>query len=649
MKKTLVWIWALFLGPMLFAGPVSPGRALEIGRRILEGPSTRGNSSEVHILWDGEFKDGVLGDHPAFFVIGRDTGGFVIIAGNDNAMPVLAISENGRFESDRMPDNVRWWMERMKTYVRSRMIQTGLVRARWAALQGTRADDWSLDSEAVTQKEGHPTPEWDQGNKDLVLFGQNIFNAFCPRDRTGALSVTGCVATSIAEVMTTLSAIYPEAMPATSTGTISAYSVPNNYVAAATRNAPYHLGTTVFDWEGLRTLRNTDAIREALNEGKTVLLENLGRLMADCGAIMQAQYSSEGTGAVSEYIPSYMSSHFYMSKNAHVEKADNYTSAQWTRMLKEELIRHPVLYSGRTTDGAHGHAFVFDGFGRLEDDIVFHVNFGWRSLCNGYYRFDFLKTDEDGETGQDEIWERDCDAIFSFVPDKNQVTVSAPSLKLFSSSSFTGLSVSSPISSGASFSPAVGSIRNIGSANYSGKLRGYLRKKDGTLTQIGETSLSLNAGSSWNTSSGSGWGGGWWGGGWGNGNQLSCTIPSGTEIGFGDCIALYYTSGADIIPVSYDEDGTIHGTIPLVPAAFIRTEESYHVNDSFCFQLINYDALYAGTVWTITEPDGNRIRIKQSFESYRLTQTGKYRVEAAIAPSEGADTVEHLVTFITVE
>jgi hypothetical protein len=32
----------------------------------------------------------------------------------------------------------------------------------------------------------------------------------------------------------------------------------------------------------------------------------------------------------------------------------------------------------------------------------------------------------------------------------------------------------------------------------------------------------------------------------------------------------------------------------------------------------------------------------------QLVQAGKYRVEAAIAPEEGADIVERLVAFITV-
>ena len=54
MKKLFVILFAVCLtslfGQSLLADPVSPSRALEAGRRILDGPATRGSASEVSIL-----------------------------------------------------------------------------------------------------------------------------------------------------------------------------------------------------------------------------------------------------------------------------------------------------------------------------------------------------------------------------------------------------------------------------------------------------------------------------------------------------------------------------------------------------------------------------------------------------------------------
>ena len=177
MKKiTILFVAALF-GQMLLAGPVSPGRALEIGRAILEGPATRGNPSEAYILWDGESSGSKPADYPAFYVIGRDSGGFVIVSGDDRARPVLGLSETNRFETENMPDNVRWWMESLKAYVRKQAVPGNQVRPQWARLLQTRAGDAHITG-TVTDKVEHLTPEWDQGNNDQWLFKQQVCKDF---------------------------------------------------------------------------------------------------------------------------------------------------------------------------------------------------------------------------------------------------------------------------------------------------------------------------------------------------------------------------------------------------------------------------------------------------------------------------------------
>ena len=88
--------------------------------------------------------------------------------------------------------------------------------------------------------------------------------------------------------------------------------------------------------------------------------------------------------------------------------------------------------------------------------------------------------------------------------------------------------------------------------------------------------------------------------------------------------------------------------LPLIPLAFIRTEDSYKVGDWFDLRLMNHDRIYAGTKWTFTDPDGKAVTIDQSEWEFQLTKKGAWMIEAAIAPEPGADPVKAITTYISV-
>lgn len=626
MKKTAILFAAALIGQALLAGPVSPGRALEIGRTILDGPATRGNPSEAYILWDGESPGSKPAEHPAFYVIGRDRGGFVIISGDDRARPILGLSETNRFETENMPDNVKWWMESLKAYVRKQAVPGNQVRPQWTRLLQTRADDAHITG-TVTGKVEHLTPEWDQGNNDQWLFKQQVYNKFCPRSN-GNLTITGCVATALAEVLTTLSGLYPDDMPDRGTGTVGGYSVGSGYVAPQ----PYEL-TTVYDWAGLRTLTNAEAIRQAIDNGQTDVVDNLGHLMADCGAILRAAFSVNGTTAGSgQNIAARTAEHLFMSKTAHSESASAYSAAKWIRMLKAEIVSRPVLYSGRSPEN-YGHSFVFDGFGTYQGETVFHVNFGWSGSANGYYFFDNL------ESGNGMYSDHLMAALFDYFPDARQQTAYKEGLQyvvvtLSDGTSCNGITALGDMVPGQSVI-RIGGIQNIGQESFSGKIQFRMEDKFGN--QKGDPLITRSRESSplesgYYT---------WW--------QSNTVWLDDFE--FGDRIAGYYSTNEDFTAwkrIEEPNDGNIVGELPLVPAAFIRTEAPYHAGDNFEFRLMNYDQVYAGTVWTITAPDGTVSSVPQSDRDFELSQRGKYKIDAAIAPAAGEEVVEHVVTFITV-
>ena len=623
MKKILFfWMAFCLCGTALFAGPVSPGKALEIGKNLLSRPSTRAGEARVSICWNGEEPGSTQA--PAFYVVARDGGGFVIIAGNDNARPILAVSETSEFRVEGMPAHVKWWMERMKDYVRSVSVQTPAAREQWARVIGTRASN--VDAALVTEKfEAFLTPEWDQGNNDTNFFGQNVFNKYCPQDN-GQLTITGCVATALGEILTTLSGIYGDAaMPSQGTGTVGGYSSSGGLAPAA-----YEL-STVYDWAGLRTLTNIQAIKQTVQDGKTALLDNLGHLVADCGAIVQASYGVDGTSAGTRgSVTSGMAKHMYMSKSALSEVAAYYSPYRWKEMLKAELRQRPVFYSGQDPDHG-GHAFVFDGFGKYGDEDVFHVNFGWAGFGNGYYYCDYL----DSGNGNYSV---DRDAIFGFFPDVTGQTKYVYRLQYYAvtytdGTEGRGFSTQGEIASGQPVTFKFGGIINSGNTTYSYPVWIYREDKNGSQME-GNAILTGSLGDLSPN---------YYTGGWSLSRSFS-------NISFGDKLVGYYqkddTGTKERIQAS--SDGSLVEEMPLTPAAFIQTKGTYDEGDRFQLKLKNYGSPYAGTIWTFTDPDGNTTTVNQSVGDYRFTQAGTYKIAAAIAPSPGADVVETVIAFVTV-
>ena len=613
MKKILIFlaIAVLSAGVRMQAAPVSPERALRVAQQLL--PATRA-AGDLRIVWDGETA-ATKAAEPAFYVVAGDRG-FVIVAGDDNVPPVLALSRDDRFEVEGMPANVRWWMEEMKAYVRAARNPEPQAREQWLALEGTKA---TAAVDGVTDTFERLTPKWNQGNSDVTLFGRSVFNSLCPLDGTER-SVTGCVATAMAEVLTYQSGQPGVSMPASATGTVGGYSVKSGYF----RPDAYALGVT-YDWTNLRTLTDRAAIKDVVDANSVdgnALLENLAQLMLDMGAMVEAIYSSEGTGANTGDIPAALALHMGFNKAASYEAASDYSARQWSDRLKAEIDQRPLIYNGRDPEKG-GHAFVFDGYGMLGTERVFHVNFGWGGSCNGYYRLTNLDTGGGGN------YVNQCGAIFGLYPAPDSTY--PVRLAWGSYNGYDGFQADHRFAAGENFNLSF-CIENRGNAAYSGSVKFVLEDKNGTqksvLAQLDD--ISITAGSMTYY--------------YGIG-PFNIAAPV-----FGDRIVCYATttdaSTWEAVPTALH--GSVVPEVPVMPRAFIATAASYNRGDWFTLRLMNQDYLYAGTQWTFTAPSGASETVPQSDIEYQLGESGTWKVSAEVKSTVGGDTVETIVAFITV-
>ena len=644
-RKFLILLAALIAGSFfLQAEPVSESRAREIAMRVLAAqPATKATSGDVKLIWNGEDAATKAAAQPAFYVFGSDRGGFVIIAGDDNVQPVLAISETNEFMVEGMPANVKWWMDRMKYYVRSASADPE-AKEQWAMFAETKSGPITPES-SVTDKVERLTPEWDQGYDDDNCYGRHVFNTKCPLDASSNLSITGCVATAIGEVLTCQSGIYGASMPTRATGKAGGYSVPEPYVSAGyVSPALYDLGTE-YDWSNLRTLTDEVAIKAVVERGSeadSALLDNLAQLLADVGAMAEAYYSSEGTSAFLEKTLLALGNHMGYNKAAYRASSTDYSPRQWIKKLQNEIDNHPILYFGISEAGG-GHAFVFDGYGKYCGQDVFHVNFGWSGSCNGYYYYYNLDTDGD----PDYNFSYDCWAWFDLFP------VSSPSSPIYNlqyinrtvpgspPTVFSGLSFDTPFIDDDYFVVRL-CLNNDGGFVYEGKLQAKLLDKEDNV----KGSFEICTEEDWTDSV----------------SvpieyaiimPLKIRLTGSPDISFGDKIVIYCSRDADktvFAPIKERKDGSVLNSLPIMPAAFIKADPSgYNRNDYFQFELANNDYLYAGTVWKITAPDGTvSSNLAQSSREFQLTQSGTYKIEAAVAPEVGDAVVETITTYITV-
>ena len=87
--------------------------------------------------------------------------------------------------------------------------------------------------------------------------------------------------------------------------------------------------------------------------------------------------------------------HFRYDKGVSYKSRPNYTQATWEQLLRNELIAdRPIVYSGTGSGG--GHAFVCDGY---DANGLFHINWGWGGMSDGYFNLNYLVPSELGIGG----------------------------------------------------------------------------------------------------------------------------------------------------------------------------------------------------------------------------------------------------------
>ena len=377
MKKLLVIIAAIaFMAGQVFANPVDVNTAKNLGVKYLKNNVLSAkNIADAEHVYTLSSEDNT----PYLYVFNHENG-YVVVAADDRAYPILGYSDGEAFDLNNIPEGIRYFLGHY-----GRQIQYAIDNELVA--EADVVEQWNLlEKEGVTMKTRmdravNPllATVWDQG------WPYNYYAPACQSYWTNNHCYAGCVATAMSQVMKFWN------WPETGVGEHSYSS--SSYGGTLSAN----FGNTTYDWS---IMPNT--VSSANAGGLAVAL-----LMYHCGIAVDMDYAPDGSGAHTEDVAPALIDYFRYGACANVKSRDSYTKTQWEDMLIAQLDRGiPFVYAGSDTDG--GHAFNCDGY---NDQRKFHFNWGWSGQYNNtYYAIDALNTGN----GHFNSYQR---AVFDIMPD----------------------------------------------------------------------------------------------------------------------------------------------------------------------------------------------------------------------------------------
>ena len=290
------------------------------------------------------------------FNVGNDKG-FVIVAGDDAVSPILAYADRGDFSEREMAPAAKAMLESYAQQIE--MIQQN------PSLAVAASTSYAAIAPMVET-------QWNQ---------MEPYNYMCPTITGETVrSVTGCVATAMAQI------IYYHKHPVEQTKAIPAYELSSG--DEVTGADPVTL-----NWDAMQL---TYTGSEAEDDPSALAV---AQLMVLCGKSVKMSYSSSASGAASESVPAALKEYFDYDGAAHMVYRDEYANADWEKMIYDELAaKRPVYLSGTSVSGtsAVGHAFVCDGY---DGEGLFHINWGWGGMSDGFFRLTLLNPDDHGTGG----------------------------------------------------------------------------------------------------------------------------------------------------------------------------------------------------------------------------------------------------------
>ena len=302
-----------------------------------------------------------------YYVFDRgENEGFVIISGDDQTPAVLGYTESGCFDYSILPENMREWLDDRAQQIAA-VQQQGLTASELPVAALKQHDP--IDALMVTK--------WNQGSP---------YNLYCPNYFRMGTSVTGCVATAMAQILY----YHHENAPKELLDDIPDYTITNSHPTYGDLHVKGYPAGSPIDWDNMQPTYNSNSTPQQ----KRAVAE----LMSYCGTAVRMGYSNGSSGAYSSDVPDALQKYFGYSSSCKLISRSDMTEEKFDETVYAQLAKgDPVYLSG--SNGSGGHAFVCDGY---DGEFCYHINWGWGGGGpDGFYLLATLNPGSQGIGGSD--------------------------------------------------------------------------------------------------------------------------------------------------------------------------------------------------------------------------------------------------------
>jgi len=340
----------------MYANPITREQARQKAVQFLT--DKKGKRSLKAVMSPGKLAPKTEMESYYVFDRGNDEG-YVIVSGDDETYTILGYTDQGSFDYSTLPPNMKEWLDDYASQIAA--IQTKKVSGRRASI--------------ATHPRVEPLvkSKWSQGYP---------YNLTCPEYFNDGRSVTGCVATAMAQLL-----YYNReksvdetqaAMPAYDTWSAHPTTGQHLHVEGIPEGSP-------IDWANMK-----DEYGSANDKQRKAVAD----LMHYCGVAVKMDYTNKSSGAQSNDAYQAFTKYFgYGSSVKYVSDATD--DAQWDNIIYNEIqAQRPIYISGANSSG--GHAFVCDGY---DGNYCYHINWGWGGTSDGYYLLTNLTPGQQGIGG----------------------------------------------------------------------------------------------------------------------------------------------------------------------------------------------------------------------------------------------------------
>ncbi len=387
------------MGEGLSAAPVGPERAARMVQGWLKWDpkpmqaELSGQIGEIHTFADPAGES-------VYYVVDLEPTGYVIVPAEDEAEPVIAFVEQGRFNPSPanpmgaligrdLPNRIAITRRMAKIppppASEEPMDIRGQARNRWTELEARvelpeppdTTDNTGLieppKTSSISDVRIAPLVQskWNQ----MAVSGKTCFNYYTPNNYP-----SGCVATAVAQLMRYYS------FPTTGIG------VQMNKIKVIVNGTAETRTVGTLGGDGLGGPYSWDLMPLIPSSSLTTAQRQaIGALCYDAGVVVGMEYSVDGSSATLSDASRELRESFGFSQSVYGRNGWPFSNTNLDFAILRKMINpnldagFPTLLAILDSGDDYGHAIVCDGYGFQGDTAYHHLNMGWSGTDDAWY------------------------------------------------------------------------------------------------------------------------------------------------------------------------------------------------------------------------------------------------------------------------